>query len=144
VFYYFSVAAYRPERSDDDILQLHDMGWLPFTGIIYTITLQNVVIAIAVLTDERTRPIFPRWFGYISLWLALLYLPDCLDVYFKDGPLDWGGVLSLWLSLVAYFLWIVAATVLMLRAVAEQERTHSGGPDGDQAENRDSDALTVS
>lgn len=119
--YYFQVAAFRPERSDESIQQLNDMGWLPFTGIIYTIVLQNLALGIAVLADSRPRPVFPRWYGYLALWCAILYCPASLDVFFTDGPLAWNGLLSWWLSLVTFFVWLVVTTVLMFRAIAEQE-----------------------
>jgi hypothetical protein len=118
--YYFQNAAYRPERSNEAVQQLNDMGWLPFTGIIFTIFIQNVVIGIAVLSDHRARPIFPRWFGYFSIWCGLLYCPASLDVYFQDGPLAWNGILSWWLSLIAFFVWLVVTTVMLLRAITDQ------------------------
>ena len=118
--YYFQNAAYRPERADEAVQQLNDMGWLPFTGIIFTIFIQNVVIGIAVLSDHRAKPIFPRWFGYFSIWCGLLYCPASLDVYFKDGPLAWNGILSWWLSLIAFFMWLVVTTVMLLRAITDQ------------------------
>lgn len=120
--YYFQVAAFRPDRPDTDIQQLNDMGWLPFTGIIYTIMLQNIVIAVAVLSDKRAEPVFPRWYAYFSLWCALLYCPASLDVFFTGGPLAWNGLFSWWLSLIAFFAWLVVTTVLLFRAVKHQER----------------------
>jgi len=127
--YYFQNAAYRPGRSSEAIQQLNDMGWLPFTGIIYTIVIQNLVIAIAVFSDKHTVPVFPRWFAYFSIWCGLLYCPASLDVFFKDGPLAWNGLLSWWLSLVAFFAWLVVTTLLVLRAITAQER---GGPVQDE------------
>ncbi|MEM6110541.1 hypothetical protein AAHS21_30635 [Mycobacterium sp. 050272] len=118
--YYFQVAAYRPNRSQEAIQTLNDMGWLPFTGIIYAIFVQNLVIAVAVLSDQRTQPVYPRWYGYFCLWTALLYCPASLDVFFKDGPLAWNGLLSWWLSLVAFFAWIVVTVVVTLHAIGTQ------------------------
>jgi hypothetical protein len=118
--YFFQNAAYRPERANEAVQQLNDMGWLPFTGIIFTIFVQNVVIGIAVLSDNRDKPIFPRWYGYFSIWCGLLYCPASLDVYFKDGPLAWNGILSWWLSLISFFAWLVVTTVVVLRAITDQ------------------------
>lgn len=120
--YYFQVAAYRPDRAKEAIQTLNDMGWLPFTGIIYGIFVQNVVIGVAVLSDQRTRPVYPRWYGYFCLWTALLYCPASLDVFFKDGPLAWNGLFSWWLSLVAFFAWIAVTVAVTLRAIGTQER----------------------
>jgi hypothetical protein len=119
--YYFQVAAYRPERSQEAIQTLNDMGWLPFTGIIYAIFVQNLVIGVAVLSDRRAQPVYPRWYGYFCLWTALLYCPASLDVFFQNGPLAWNGLLSWWLSLVAFFAWIVVTVVVTLQAIGRQE-----------------------
>jgi hypothetical protein len=121
--YYFQNAAYRPERTPEAVQQLNDMGWLPFTGIIYGILVQNLVIGIAVLSDKSATPVYPRWYGYFSLWFALLYCPASLDVFFQDGPLAWNGLFSWWLSLVSFFIWVVVTTVMTFRAIREQERT---------------------
>ena len=60
-------------KVDEAIQTLNDMGWLPFTGIIYAIFVQNLVIGVAVLSDRRAQPVYPRWYGYFCLWTALLY-----------------------------------------------------------------------
>lgn len=120
--YYFLVAAFRVERPDATIQMLNDMGWLPFTGIIYAIFVQNIVIGVAVLADQRTTPILPRWYGYFSIWCALLYCPASLDVFFPDGgPLSWDGLFSWWLSLVSFFVWLVVTTVVLHKAVTAQK-----------------------
>lgn len=122
-FYCIIVAALRPERSPEDIQQLNDLGFLPFTGIIYTIFLQNMVIGIAVLSDKRDKPIFPRWWGYLSIWMGILYLPACLDAFYDDsGPLAWNGILSFWLSAIAFFAWVVITVWLLLRMTGDLER----------------------
>jgi hypothetical protein len=118
--YFFEVAAYRPERSDQSIQTLNDMGWLPFTGIVYAIFVQNLSIGIAVLADKRTEPIYPRWYGYFCIWSGILYCPASLDVFFKDGPLAWNGLFSWWLSLVAFFAWLIVTTVVTLKAITVQ------------------------
>lgn len=118
--YYFLVAAFRPDRAQETIQTLNDMGWLPFTGIIYTILVQNIVIALAVLSDRRATPVYPRWYGYFCVWTALLYCPASLDVFFKDGgPLAWNGLFSFWLSLIAFFAWIAVTIAVTLRAIRE-------------------------
>jgi hypothetical protein len=120
--YFFETAAFRPGRSAVLIQTLNDMGWLPFTGIIYAIFLENIVIAIIVLSDKRAVPIFPRWIAYFNLGCGLLYCPACLDVFSTHGSLAWNGLWSWWLSLVAFFIWLVVMTVMTLRAITNQEK----------------------
>lgn len=127
VIYYFVIAGFRPERSDESIQTLNDMGWVPFTGIIFSIFVQNLIIGIAVLGDTRPTPVFPRWFGYYSIWTAILYCPACLDAFFLTGPFAWNGIFSWWLSLVAFCIYIIVTTKLLLRSNAEMAREDSAG-----------------
>lgn len=115
VLYFFIIAAFRPERSDESIQMLNDLGWVPFTGIIYSIFLQNVLIGVAVLGDKRENPVFPRWFGYFSIWIAVAYCPASMDAFFTTGPFAWNGLFTWWLSLISFLIYIVVITTMMLR-----------------------------
>jgi hypothetical protein len=120
--YFFETAAFRSGRPVGMIQTLNDLGWLPFTGIIYAIFLENIVIGIIVLSDKRPTPIYPRWVAYFSVATGLLYCPACLDVFSTHGSLAWNGLWSWWLSLVSFFVWLVVMTVTTLQAVSAQER----------------------
>jgi hypothetical protein len=126
--YFWQTAAFRPERSPEIIQTLNDLGWLPFTGLVYTIVLQAIVIGIAVLMDKREKPVFPRWFGYFSIWAALLFCPAGLDVFFKNGPLAWNGFIAWWVLLVTFFVWLVVLTAVVLKAIRNQETEERDTP----------------
>jgi hypothetical protein len=100
---------------------LNDLAWLPFTGVIYTIVVQALVIGIAVLMDKREKPVFPRWFGYLSIWCALLFCPAGLDVFFHSGPLAWNGLVAWWVLLVAFFVWLTTLSIVLLAAIRGQQ-----------------------
>lgn len=123
--YFFQAAAYRPERSADVVQALNDLGWLPFTGLVYTVVAQAIVIGAAILADKRTTPIFPRWAGYFSIWAGLLMAPASLDVFFINGPLAWNGAIAWWVLLVAFFVWLIGLTVVTFQAIGSHEREHS-------------------
>ncbi|WP_344607210.1 hypothetical protein [Sporichthya brevicatena] len=124
--YFWLTASYR-ERDPEMQQMLNDMGWLPFDGFVWTIIWQNAVIGAAVLMDKRATPLFPRWYGYMSIWVAFLYLPSGFNVFFKDGPLAWNGAISWWLLLASIFGWLMVTTYLLLQAVARQERETAAG-----------------
>jgi len=110
----FAIAAFRTDRNADDIVLLNDVAWLLlFTGITPFIV-QNVVVGIAVLRDKSG--IFPRWLGFLNFWVAVSFLPDVLAFFFKTGPFAWNGILVFWLALTTYGLFLVAMSVVMLRA----------------------------
>jgi hypothetical protein len=129
--YFWETAAFRPGRSPEIIQTLNDLGWLPFTGLIFTIVAQAVVIGAAVLTDQRTNPVFPRWFGYFSISSALFFVPAGLDVFFRSGPLAWNGLVAWWVLVVAFFLWLAVILVMLFRAIRSQEAEEGRDrPDG--------------
>lgn len=41
---------------------------------------------------------------------------------FKTGPLAYNGILAFWAVAVDFFLWMVVMSVVMLRAIAADER----------------------
>jgi len=110
----FAIAAFRADRNADDIVLLNDIAWLLlFTGITPFIV-QNVVVGLAVLRD--TSGIFPRWLGFLNFWVAVSFLPDVLAFFFKTGPFAWNGILVFWLALTTYCIFLVAMSVVMIRA----------------------------
>jgi hypothetical protein len=119
--YFFETAAFRTGRPAGLIQTLNDMGWLPFTGIIYGIFLEAIVVAVVVLTDKRAAPIYPRWTAYFSIVCALLYCPACLDVFSTHGSLAWNGLWSWWLSLAAFFVWFIVMTVVTFHAISDHK-----------------------
>jgi len=110
----FAIAAFRTDRNADDIVLLNDVAWLLlFTGIMPFIV-QNVVVGLAALRD--TSGTFPRWLGFLNFWVAISFLPDVLAYFFKTGPFAWNGVLVFWLALTTYCIFLLAMSVVMLRA----------------------------
>lgn len=119
-FLIMAAAAFRPETRPAEItLALNDVFWLMFIGIVGTIVVQNVTLAIASFMPGSA---FPRWYGYFNLWVALLSLPGCVVVVFNDGPLAWHGVFAFYIPGVALTLWMFTTTYVLLRAVSAQQR----------------------
>jgi hypothetical protein len=119
----WQTAAYRADRSAESVQLLNDLAWLPYVGIVGTAIAQMLIIAIVVLQDRRAEPLLPRWSAYLSLWTALGVASGSRVVFTKTGPLAWNGLLAWYLLCVAFFAWMVAMTVLMLRASHRVEAT---------------------
>jgi hypothetical protein len=117
-----SAAAFRPEQRDPEITQaLNDVFWLMFVGIVGTLVVQAVVLTTASFVDRTEPATFPRWFGYLNAWYALLALPGGAVMVFNDGPLAWNGVFAFWIPLVAFSVWMIAVTVVMLQSIGAQQ-----------------------
>jgi hypothetical protein len=116
-YVFMLVSTYRADQHPDVTRALYDMSWFFFLGVISTFVLQLAVFGVAVLIDRREKPIFPRWIGYLNLWLAMAFTPASFLVFFKTGPLAWNGVLVWWVPVFAFLLWFVPNFVCLLRAV---------------------------
>lgn len=122
---FWMVTAFRPEGDPEVLQRFHDLSWISLLGVVGTAIMQAVALGIVILRDGRDRPVYPRWFGYTSLWAALLFFPAGLIIFFKDGAFAWNGFISWWLVLSVFALWIIVLTALTVKAVA------SHGEEGD-------------
>lgn len=127
LIFFWQTAVFRADRNDELIQLLNDMAWIPYMGLSCTVVMQAVAIGWATLIDNRTRPVFPRWFGYYQIWAAILFTPGTFNVYFHDGPLAWDGLIAFYLPIPVYVSWTILTPVMVLRAIAQQER-EEGSP----------------
>ncbi|MCW2784738.1 MAG: hypothetical protein JWP74_1255 [Marmoricola sp.] len=110
-------AAYRPDADPDVTRALNDVFWLMFVGVVGTLVLQALILVVATFIDSSETPVFPRWFGYLNAWYAILATPGCAIYLFHSGPLAWNGVFAFWIPLVAFSAWIGATTYVLLKAI---------------------------
>jgi hypothetical protein len=115
--------AFRPGSDAETAMHLNDMAWLVFLGLVSTVILQEIVIGIAILQDSREDPIFPRWIAYLTFLTASLTIPGGLIVFFKTGPFAWNGIISWWILLAAFCVWMVTFTSTLIRAIKRQAAT---------------------
>ncbi|MHB8691243.1 MAG: hypothetical protein ACYDHH_08350 [Solirubrobacteraceae bacterium] len=87
-----------------------------------TVVFQWLATAIVILQDKRAEPIFPRWAGYLNLWVALGSIPSTLLQFVHRGPFAWNGIFSFWFGAAAFGIWILVMSVLMISAVKRQAR----------------------
>ena len=113
--------AFRFEDRAPDVTQtMNDLGWVLFMMVIWSLWVQLIAIAVAVLIDRRSEPILPRWLGYMSLWVAVLILPAGTVLFFKDGPFAWNGLIGFYLPLASYCTWIASMTWCVHQALNRQ------------------------
>jgi hypothetical protein len=91
-----------PEASPEIIRFFNDYGWLVWTMLIPTFTLQFLCMALAGFMDTRDNPIWPRWSAYLNIWIAVTGAGGVLVVYMKSGPFSSNGIIGIWLP-VAFF-----------------------------------------
>ena len=114
-------AAYRADRAPELVQAISDMAWIPFVGLLCVPAMQNVCLALAIFSDKSSTPVFPRWAGYLNVWVGAAYIPAVLLVFVHGGPVAWDGLFSWWLGAFAFFVWILIMTPLLLRAIKQLE-----------------------
>lgn len=118
----FAVAAFRPDDVSADITRmLNDLGWFLFLFDWPPVALWYVAVGVAILRDQGEPPIFPRWAGYFSFWVAVLSVPSSLIVFFKHGAFGFNGVLALYVPVAVLFAWFIVMTALVIQAI-DRER----------------------
>ncbi|EHB59179.1 hypothetical protein MycrhDRAFT_1615 [Mycolicibacterium rhodesiae JS60] len=117
LLFFWQAATFRVDRAPELIQLLNDMAWIPFVGLTSTAVVQVACFGIAVLLDRRAKPIFPRWLGYYNLWVAMMFLPGTFNVFFKDGPLAWNGIIAWYLPLAMFSTWLIINPIYLSRAV---------------------------
>lgn len=117
-----AAATYRPLNPVPEVTQaLSDLGWLTLVGFGAPAIFQTIVIALAVFSDRRPEPVYPRWFGYFNVWCALLFVPGLLVICFHDGPFAYNGIFAFWVPLAVFTAWFVVTAFATLGAVRQEE-----------------------
>jgi hypothetical protein len=120
---FWLLASFRPEISPEIIRAFNDFGWLVFTMLIPTYSLQFGCMAIAGFIDHRPHPIWPRWAAYLNIWVGVTGAGGVLVIYLKTGPFSWNGIIGLWLPLVLFFIGMTTNMWLLRRRV-QYEASH--------------------
>ncbi|WP_433678190.1 hypothetical protein [Nocardia sp. CA-119907] len=121
---FWLLASFRAQsRSADDIQLLNDIGWMMFDITIMATIVQFVAFGAACLIDDgRTTPLVPRWLGYLSFFIAFTYLSEFFMPSLQTGPFSWQGLLSLYVALGTFGIWIGLVATYMLRAITTVEQ----------------------
>ena len=133
-----ATAAFRPDRSESAIQTLNDLGWLMLVGVVSTGVVELAVIGFAILGDAGDNPVFPRWGAALNLLCALAFAGGALSICFTTGPFAWNGLVAYWIPVFAFGFWILGMSILLLRAVARDEKDEASVETGDGSDPRPS------
>lgn len=119
---FWSPLVYRDETLSPDLAQgLSDLGFfiffMPWPFMVWMLTVATGVL--------RSSGGLPRWYAYLSLWIAAAAVPGGTIYFFKDGIFAWNGLMPFWLAVAALGVWVAATVVALLTTLSEQERSYS-------------------
>lgn len=127
VAFSWALMAFRPDEYDPSLIQyLADYAYFLALFSVPVFSGWCIVIALPIFMAKAGDAPFPRWVGYANLWMALLYVPGQLILFFKYGPFSWSGVLALWLPFTAFFLWILLMSFAILQATKALGKSTDG------------------
>ena len=114
-------AAFRFDGRAAEITEaLHDLGWILFVTVIWSLWIQMWCIVAAIFIDRRPTPVLPRWLGYLTAWAAMLITPAGMVLFFKTGPFAWNGIVGIYLPLAAFVIWVGALSYQVHKALTRQ------------------------
>lgn len=106
-----------------NIQMMNDLGWMIFDMTVMATLLQFVAFGVIWLQrSDRATPLMPRWMSYFSFWCAASFVSVYLMPSFHTGPFSWQGLITLYIALGLFFIWIVVVSVYLLRAIGILER----------------------
>lgn len=114
---FFSATAFRPERPAELIHMMNDLSWIMTVMPWPPLMAQFFAFAGAILSDSSEQRLFPRWLGFMILWMPIVLMPATMVSFFKSGPFAWSGLFTFWIPGVAFGLSVAATTYYLLRAI---------------------------
>jgi hypothetical protein len=114
---------FRPEALPDVQLQyIYDSGWFIFDMTYAVTSLQMLAFGIGFLQDKRAVPLVPKWACWYSIWVAFMFVAECLMPFFKSGPFSRSGILNFWIEFTIFFFYLPIVSYYMLRAIPRLEK----------------------
>ncbi len=118
---FWGVAAFTPTRAPDATALMHELGMLTLTTTDQYYIFMWVAIVVICLTPTRVKHSpFPRWFGYLSAWIALMFEAGIFAFLARTGPFAWNGLLVFWSPLSLFGVWIAVQCYLVFKALRAQ------------------------
>ena len=121
LIFFWQTATFRADRPPELVQLLNDMAWIPFVGLSSTLILQSLTFGIAVLMDQRAKPIFPRWVAWFSIFAALSFTPGSINMFFMHGPFAWNGIIAIYFPGSVYLVWNLVNCIYATKAVDEMD-----------------------
>ncbi len=118
---FWGVAAFTPTRAPDATAMMHELGMLTLTTTDQYYIFMWVAIVVICLTPTRVKHSpFPRWFAYLSAWIALMFEAGIFAFLARTGPFAWNGLLVFWSPLSLFGVWIAVQCYLVFKALRAQ------------------------
>jgi hypothetical protein len=117
----WSMQAFRAQNAA--IVQaFNDFGFYMFLYTWPPFGLWMILIATGIFRDINLEPIYPRWFAYYNILSCFLMAPATLIGFFKTGPIAYDGLISFWLFVTEFLVWMIVTVIVTSRAYTHLEQ----------------------
>lgn len=118
---FWGVAAYTPSRDVQVTALAHEIGTLIYVSVVpFYLFLFVAVIVFCLRKPTAAHSPFPRWFGYLTAWIALMFEAGPMAFLTKTGPFAWDGVLAFWVPFILVIAWLSMMIPLLANALRHQ------------------------
>ncbi|WP_182379345.1 hypothetical protein [Nocardioides sp. WS12] len=121
-FIFWAGAYYRADRSPELVQLISDMTWIEFLLFFPTFSMQLFCLAMAGLSQREGPSVFPRWFYYLNLWMALIGSTGILAIFFFSGPFAWNGAIGFYLPVGSYVPFLLITWWQFYKAITAEKR----------------------
>jgi hypothetical protein len=122
---FWGVAAYTAPRKNAEVTTLmHELASLTMTTTdqFYIFMWVGVtVMALRPATQLIKNNPFPRWWGYLSLRITIMFEAGAIAFIPRSGPFAWNGLLVFWSPLTLFSAWIAIQSYLVFKVLNAQE-----------------------
>jgi hypothetical protein len=96
---------------------INDFGWFSVLFTWPPFSVWCVLIAITIFVDKSAQPLFSRRVGYFNVWIAVLFAPAGLIIFFKQGVFAFDGLLAFWIPTFVFFGWVLIMTAELIKSI---------------------------
>lgn len=128
-FIFWAGAFYRSDRSPELVQLINDMTWLEFLLFFPAFSMQLFCLAMAGLTQREGPQVFPRWFLYLNLWMALIGSTGTLCIFFFSGPFAWNGIIGFYLPVGSYVGFLLVTYVQFYKTIRAEKDSYVTAPE---------------
>lgn len=118
---FWGVAAFTPTRPVEVTALIHELAMLTLVTTDQYFVFMWVAVAVVcfIPTAVRHSP-FPRWFGWFTAWIALMFEAGAIAFFPRTGVFSWNGLLVFWSPLSLFGLWITVMATLLFKSLKQQ------------------------
>lgn len=119
---FYGTAAYSATLAPQVTDLMHELAMLTLvTTDQYYIFMWIAIAIICFKTTTVPHSPFHRWFGYLTVWSALMFEAGAAAFLFRSGPFAWNGIMVFWFPLSLFGVWLAVACVVLFRAIRRQQ-----------------------